>query len=225
MFLGLVKTRRSRPALDPGSPAQASLPIEQLPRERSPTGLPDCAARGFAGPSTCPACLEPDPKTDFAAKTVRLSTALLGSTTLASRFAHHDPQGTAGTASRLRKIDSSGASYQLTPKRTRRSLLTACRRRSDLWSPAALSCRCRLFCEAGTAVPITTATCTPPPSRKSEKWVEKPVDNGDIGNNSRNLFRFAGIACLRLPFRSPPPTSTQCLNRLRSIPTRPTSRA
>jgi hypothetical protein len=119
----LVKTLRPRPALDPGSPAQASFPIEQLPLARSPTGLPDCAARGFAGPSTCPACLELDPKTDFAAKTVRCSTALLGSTTLASRFAHHDPQGTARTASRLRKIDSSGASYQLTPKRTRRCFL------------------------------------------------------------------------------------------------------
>jgi hypothetical protein len=63
---------------------------------------------------------ELDPKTNFAAKTVRCSTALLGSTTLASRFAHHDPQGTAGTASRLRKIDSSGASYRPTPKKTRK---------------------------------------------------------------------------------------------------------
>jgi hypothetical protein len=116
----LVKTRRPRPALDPGSPAQASLPIKQLPLARSRTGLPDCAARGFAGPSPCPACFELDPKTELAAKTVRCSTALLGSTTLASRFAHHDPQGTAGTASRLRKIDSSGASYRPTPKKTRK---------------------------------------------------------------------------------------------------------
>jgi hypothetical protein len=46
-----------RPALDPGSPAQASLPIGPLPRERSQTRLPDCAARGFAGPSTDPAKL------------------------------------------------------------------------------------------------------------------------------------------------------------------------
>ena len=36
-----------------------------------------------------------------------------------------------------------------------KSLDNACRRRSDLWSPAAPSCRCRLSGEAGTAVPIT----------------------------------------------------------------------
>src|SRR5204863_4624460 len=53
-----VHTRRPRPALDPGSPAPASLPTRQLPRERSPTDLPDCAARRFAGLSIRPACLE-----------------------------------------------------------------------------------------------------------------------------------------------------------------------
>jgi hypothetical protein len=110
VFATWSKTRRPRPALDPGSPAQASLPIEQLPLARSPTGLPDCAARGFAGPSTRPACLEPK----LAAKTVRCSAALLGSTTLASRFAHQVPKNL-GTASRLRKIDSSGASSRLAP--------------------------------------------------------------------------------------------------------------
>jgi hypothetical protein len=52
----LVKTRRPRPALDPGSPAQASLSIQQLPRERSQTDLLDCAARRFAGLSLRPAC-------------------------------------------------------------------------------------------------------------------------------------------------------------------------
>jgi hypothetical protein len=41
------------------------------------------------------------------------------------------------------------------PKKNPKVLLTAYRRRSDLWSPAALSCRCRLSGEAGTAVPIT----------------------------------------------------------------------
>ena len=110
------------------------------------------------------------------------------------------------------------------PKKNPKEPLTACRRRSDLWSPAASSCRCQLSDEAGTAVPITSSQCTSRPSRKSEKWVLKPVDNGDIGNNPRNLFRIARIACLRLPFRSPPPTSGKCLNRLRSIPTRPISR-
>src|SRR5437763_4563729 len=58
VFVTWSKTRRLRPALDPGSPAQASLPTQQLPRERSQTNLPDCAARGFAGLSIRPACLE-----------------------------------------------------------------------------------------------------------------------------------------------------------------------
>ena len=41
--------------------------------------------------------------------------------------------------------------------------------------------------EAGTSVPITLGQCTSPPSRGSEICVLKPVDNGDIGNNRRNL--------------------------------------
>ena len=32
----------SEPAFDPGSPAQASLPVQPLPRERDLTGLPIC---------------------------------------------------------------------------------------------------------------------------------------------------------------------------------------
>ena len=43
---------------------------------------------------------EPDPKTDFAAKTVRCSAALLGSTTLASRFASPRSEDRFKTASR-----------------------------------------------------------------------------------------------------------------------------
>ena len=41
--------------------------------------------------------------------------------------------------------------------------------------------------EAGTSVPITLEQCTSRPSRGSGKCVLKPVDNGDIGNNRRNL--------------------------------------
>jgi DNA helicase-2/ATP-dependent DNA helicase PcrA len=41
--------------------------------------------------------------------------------------------------------------------------------------------------EAGTAVPITHAPCAFESSRGSEKWVLKPVDNVDIGNNLWNL--------------------------------------
>ena len=46
-------------------------------------------------------------------------------------------------------------------------------RRSDLWSPAAPSCRCRLSGEAGTAVPITRQTLNPGrESRQRKKWVQ-----------------------------------------------------
>jgi hypothetical protein len=98
------------PALDPGSPAQASLSTEQLPLARSPIDLPDCAARGFAGPSIFPARrLEPR---SLEAKTVQCSAALLGSTTPASRFAHL-PHEEVGSRVALEKIDSSGASSRL----------------------------------------------------------------------------------------------------------------
>ena len=55
VFVTWSKTRRPRPALDPGSPAQASLPILQLPLSKSRSVLLDCAARRFAGLSTGPA--------------------------------------------------------------------------------------------------------------------------------------------------------------------------
>src|SRR5206468_12433163 len=109
------------------------------------------------------------------------------------------------------------------PEKNPKAHSTACRRRSDLWSPAAPSCRCRPSGEAGTAVPITHRQCTARPSRESQKWGEKPVDNGDIGNNLWNHFRARRIAWPRLPFRSPPPTSAKCLNRQQSLPMRPIS--
>src|SRR6476469_2014999 len=90
------------PLLDPGSPAQASLSTEQLPLARSPTDLPDCASRRFAGPSTFPAWrLEPR---SLEAKTVPCSAALLGKPSVASRFAHQIPRGNPGAASRYRMI-------------------------------------------------------------------------------------------------------------------------
>src|SRR3954452_17746858 len=89
------------PALDPGSPAQASLSILQLPLARSPADLPDYVARKLAGPSTGPACWNSNPKTELPAKTARCSAALLGVAALASRFAHQAPKNP-GTASRER---------------------------------------------------------------------------------------------------------------------------
>jgi len=65
-------------------------------------------------------------------------------------------RGIPGAASHNRKNISSGASSRLAPKRTRELSPIACRRRSDLWSPAAPF---RVVAdpsgEAGTAVPIT----------------------------------------------------------------------
>ena len=72
-----------RPALDPGSPAQASLPIEQLPLARSPTSLPKRRPGGSTSLSTRPAWRW---KPKLPAKTVLCSAALLGSTSPASRF-------------------------------------------------------------------------------------------------------------------------------------------
>ena len=74
---------------------------------------------------------------------------------LASRFAVPRSEERRTAASRKWKIISSGASSRRAPANPRRNLLIACRQRSDLWSPAAPSCRCRQSKEAGTAVPIT----------------------------------------------------------------------
>jgi hypothetical protein len=96
------------------------------------------------------------------------SAALLGETALASRFAHRDseeprePRRARGSFL-FRRLFPAG------PASAPKSLRIACRRRSDLWSPAAPSCPCGPFSEAGTAVPITQAPCTSPPSRGSEK--------------------------------------------------------
>jgi hypothetical protein len=140
------ENRLVTPLLDPGSPAQASHPTEPLPLARSLIDLLDCAARRFAGLSTFPARrLEPR---FLEAKTVQCSAALLGSTTLASRFAHQRSEDLPGAASRLRKIDSSGASSRLARDEPESSS-HSCRRRSGLWPPAAPSCRFRLLGRPG----------------------------------------------------------------------------
>jgi hypothetical protein len=85
------------PLLDPGSPAQASHSTAPLPPKRSPDFYSTAPPEGSLV-FRCPACpLEPDlPNPDLAtrilkpllpAKAVRCSAALLGVTTLASRFA------------------------------------------------------------------------------------------------------------------------------------------
>ena len=82
---------------------------------------------------------------------------------------------------------SSGASSRLAPKWTRKSLPIACRRRSVLLSLPRPSCRFRLSGETGTSAPITRSSCTFVPSRGSGIFSNKPVDNGEIGNNSETI--------------------------------------
>jgi hypothetical protein len=198
------KTRRLRPDLDPGSPAQASFPIRQLPRERSRTDLPDCAARGFAGHSVHPACSKSRSENrNLAPKPPDVPRPFLGQSLPCPALLTEIPKNSGNRVARqedclFRRL------IPTDPEKNPKALPTACRRRSDLWSPAAPSCRCRLSGEAGTAVPITQAPCTPRPSRKSEKCGGKPVDNGDIGHNRRNLFKRRGIlgpGCRSVPLR------------------------
>jgi hypothetical protein len=97
VFVTWSKTRRPRPALDPGSPAQASLPIEPLSPKRSLTST------GLRFPKVRLSFdVRPVRRPKSSLKTVRLSAALLGSTPLASRFAHQIPKNP-GAASRLRR--------------------------------------------------------------------------------------------------------------------------
>ena len=120
---------------------------------------------------------------------------------------------------------SSGASSRLAPSRTRKFFpLPAGGDRSFCLLPRP-SCRCRPSGEAGTSVPITWSVCTSPPSRGSEIFGNWPVDNGDFGNNIRNIPGFPdsrsnarlGLAP-ELPFRSPPPTSIACQNPRSPLP-------
>jgi hypothetical protein len=129
-----------KPALDPGSPAQASLPTLQFPLSRSPAVLPDCAARRFAGLSSCPAWLPEtsDPKTGHLSgpKPPGVPRPFLGNPLSRPALLTEIPKNSESRVARQEDF-SSGASYRLTPRKTE-ALPIACRRRSDLWSPAAL---------------------------------------------------------------------------------------
>jgi hypothetical protein len=84
VYLVPPRKRFVTPRLDPGSPAQASLPIEPLPLARSPTGL--LGSRPGGSLSFDPSGLAWKPR--FPSKTVRCSAALLGMPSTVSRFAH-----------------------------------------------------------------------------------------------------------------------------------------
>ena len=173
---------------------------------RSQTDLPDCAARGFAGPSIRPACLEPK----LAAKTVRLSAALLGSTTLAFRFASRRSEDHFEAASRWRKIDSSGASSRLAPPPLRRALAL----------PAGGD---RTFGHLPHLLAVADLLVRPgPPSRSHEHHAPRSRV-GEAKNKVRSLWItwISGTtigtflkSAVRLPIRSPCPTSRKCLNPL-----------
>jgi len=205
VFVTWSKTRRPRPALDPGSPAQASHPIKQLP----PGEEPD-----FSTPVRCPRVrcwFDPsgpaqEPKSP--AKTVQCSAALLGSTTLASRFASRPSEEALRAASRLRKIDSSGASSRLAPSPLRRaSTLPAGGDRTFGHLP-------RLLAVAGLPERLG------PPSRSQLDHALR-LRVGKAKNAGTSLW-ITGISVttdgtffgmpVRLPEAPAPPTSAKCLN-------------
>ena len=200
------RKRFGTPLLDPGSPAQASLPIVQRPLARSPADLLDCAARRFAGLSTGPAWRSnSSPKTVIRAITARRSAALLGVTTLESRFAHQVPKNPRAASHKRRsphpaplpdwpRQEPESSSHCL-PAEIGPSVLPH------------LSCRCRPSGEAGTSVPITRGPWTPLPSRGSEIFSYWPVDNVDIGNNNLRASASSGFGCRFVPSVLPRPSA------------------
>jgi hypothetical protein len=146
--LALPPERVGTPLLDPGSPAQASLPIRPLPRERSLTIYSTARPEGSLAFRLSGLTLEPK----LAVKTVRCSAALLGMITLASRFAVRSPKSPSGRVALEGRSSlpaplpgwSWSGSINLLPKEPALvSHSIACRRRSVLRSPAA---RGRLGC-------------------------------------------------------------------------------
>ena len=115
------------------------------------------------------------------------------------------PRGGRQPGSRVARQEdfSSGASSRLAPERTRKSTPIACRRRSVLLSRSRPFRSCRFSGETGTSAPITPAPCTWPPSRKSEKYHSRPVDNGDIGNNRGTFPQRLKSPCFSCRFVPP----------------------
>jgi hypothetical protein len=154
------------PLLDPGSPAQSSLSTERLPLSRSPTDLLDCAARRFADLSTFPARHSGTEVPRSQNHPVFRGPSWADP----SRVPLRSPtvRRPSGTASRLRKT-ALPAPLPGWPRQEPESSshclpaeigpLVTCRTHLPFPAPG----------EAGTAVPITQATCTPRPSRESEK--------------------------------------------------------
>jgi len=145
---------------------------------RSPVSLPGAPVRR-------PRFRLESPGLTRRSKPIDFPRPFLGPSPVAVRFAHPSaPKNFRRAALRNWKTVSSGASSR--PTRFRSEELPPCLpRRSDLWSPAALSSRFRSSSEAGPAVPITHSLWAGPPSRESNICWCKPVDNGDFVHNMR----------------------------------------
>ena len=205
VFVTWSKTRRPRPALDPGSPAQASLSIRQLPRERSQTDLPDCAARRFAGHSIHPACSK-SIRNPQLAKTTRCSTALLGTISTASRFAHRNSEELREPRRTTGRLSLPAPHTRLAPNQNPKALPIACRRRSDLWSPAAPVLPLPAFWRGRDRRPdhpmhhARVARVAKAKNAVGSLWIT------GISGTTVGTFLKGAESAARLPFRSPPPT-------------------
>ena len=200
----VTRSAEASPSLDPGSPAQASLSIAAA---RESLAFPNFASRRKLdlGP------LMPRPKT----KQLRCSTALLGMTTSASRFAFPTPKS-AEAASRKRKIISSGASYRLAPKNPRRN------------SPLPAG-RDRFFGHCRPILPEGRPVRLRPPSRSPIPY--DPAAESHKAKNVGASLWITGISVTTdgtlsaLPESAPPPNSPKCLNLLPSLQNLPISPA
>lgn len=207
MFVTWFKNpKASKPALDPGSPAQASLSTEPLPPKRSRSTYSTARPEGSLVFRSSGLPWDPDPcEPTFRSENHPMFCGPSWGNCSCVPLRSPPPTRSDGSRVALEAITSSGASSRLTPKEPESPSNCLPAEIGPL-----VTCRPK---EAGTAVPITAATCTSPPSRGSEKYGLKPVDNGDIGNNPGNLLATRSSIPPRLPFRSARPTSGGCLNR------------
>ena len=174
IYLGSRSRKSSTPLLDPGSPAQASLPIVQLPLARSPADLLDYVARRLAGLSTGPAWFLSifDPETETSGAQNRPMFRGPSWDNL-YRVSLRSPDSTRKPRSRVaqqgdhlfRRLFPTG------PDQNPKVPFIACRRRSVLLSPAASFLPLRAFRGGGDFRPDHLSTMhLAPESRKRNFW-------------------------------------------------------
>ena len=144
----LLKTRRPRPALDPGSPAQASLPIKPLPLARSPMAYLTAPPEGSLvfRPS---GLLKPK----FQRKPSDFPRPFLGNPLSRPASLTSIPKNLGSRVARQEDFSSGASSRQA--RKEPESPSHSCRRRSVHLSLPRPSCRCRPSGETGTSAPIT----------------------------------------------------------------------